>query len=497
MELMKKVSKKLGLAIAYLIIMMPMCYSIYYSVPACDDFAAAYRLNGTGLWSQAIYRGISMWWTWGGRWLTQICQVLINPLNSHEHLGHKYGIYMIVLFFITSAILIYSIHAFVEEILQQKRTALVEAATYITVALFFTTYYYSECYNWFVGAMVYTVPMPLGLLAITAMMRYGKKEGNQKLNYIVMIVAAIFPATIEWCDPALGLCYLYFIYYKCWNERVTEPIKAKIKNIMPLLIYIILGISNVFAPGNFVRKEYYDIDVSVARCFLQYVIDAVIRVQDLIVDHPLAVLLFLILIVIGIKSNPAREEKKGIIVFAIFMVLITTGSVFPYIYARGFTTTYLDIRVEYVLDFCLELGIGFLCLKLGQWIAYKFDLELNKRHMLSIVSVLALFAYVSIIQNYAYLDITSIDILRNSSLIKESYVFWDDVLLEIENSTEDDVIIYRDEELDWSPYFYATGMVEGEVYDVSADKIYDEEFIMPNVYYGKNSIEIHYTSNEE
>ena len=106
---MKNIIKKIIILVAYLIIMLPMMYCIYYSVPACDDFAAAYRLNGKGLWAQALDRTVSMWWTWGGRWLTQFFQVIINPLNSHEHLGHKYGIYMIVLFIITTVVLVYSI----------------------------------------------------------------------------------------------------------------------------------------------------------------------------------------------------------------------------------------------------------------------------------------------------------------------------------------------------------------------------------------------------
>lgn len=483
----------------YAVIMLPMCFSIYYSVPACDDFAAAYRLNGQGLVEQAIERTTSMWWTWGGRWLTQFFQVIINPLNSHQHLGHKYGIYMIVLFFITSAILIYSIKVFVERLFSHKNTRVVRTVTYLTVALFFTTYYYSECYNWFVGAMVYTVAMPLGLLAIAAMIRYADGIGNKNVNYAIMIIAAIFPATIEWCDPPLGLAYVYFIYYCCIKERIHEPITKKIKNALPLLIYIILGISNVFAPGNFVRREYYQLNNSVFSSFKQYVIDVVIRMQDIIVEHPLVVLILIVLIVIGVISNDAKNKPKRMCDFILFMALVTTGGVFPYIYARGFTTSYLDIRVEYVLDFCIELTMAFVCVKLGQWLRYKFAFNINAKDIFGITAVLVLFAYSSILQNYAYLNITPIAIMRNSALIKESYAFWDDVLKEIENSDEENVVIYRDEEPAWSWYFYATGMVEGELYNVSPEKIYDEEFIMPNVYYGKESIEIKYThkSNEE
>ena len=489
---MKNIIKKITILVAYLIIMLPMMYCIYYSVPACDDFAAAYRLNGKGLWAQALDRTVSMWWTWGGRWLTQFFQVIINPLNSHEHLGHKYGIYMIVLFIITTVVLVYSIRVFVERLMKQRNTVWVSVITFITVTIFFTTYYYSECYNWFVGAMVYTVAMPLGLLAIAAMIRYADGIGNSTVNYVIMIVAAIFPATIEWCDPPLGLAYVYFIYYCSWKERVQESWALKIKHAVPLLIYIVLGISNVFAPGNFVRREYYDLHNSAVSSCKQFVIDTIVRLQDMIVEHPFAVLLFLVLIAIGVVSNAEKKKPEHFIDFIVFMVLITTGSVLPYIYARGFTDTYLDIRVQYVHDFCLELAIAFVCVKFGQWLRYKLNMDIVAKDIVGIVAVLALFSYVSILQNYAYLNITPVAILRNAGLIKESYAFWDDVLLEIENSDEDTVVIHREKAPDWSWYFYGTGMVEGEVYAVPFDKVYDEEFIMPNVYYGKKSIEIKY-----
>lgn len=488
-----KIAKKNVILLAYAIVMLPMIYCIYYSVPASDDFGAAYRLNGKGLWPQALEHTVGMWWTWGGRWLTQFFQVLINPLNSHEHLGHKYGIYMIVLFIITTVVLIYSIRVFVQRLMHQKNTVWVSAITFITVTIFFTTYYYSECYNWFVGAMVYTVAMPLGLLAIAAMIRYVDGIGNPTVNYIIMIVAAIFPATIEWCDPPLGLAYIYFIYYCSWKKRVQEPLSLKIKNAIPLLIYMLLGISNVFAPGNYIRREYYDLHNSVATSCGQLMIDTVLRLQDMIVEHPVTVLLFLILIVIGAVSNVEKKKPEHFLDYIIFMILITAGSVLPYIFARGFTNSYLDIRVQYVHDFCLEISIAFICVKLGQWLRYRLDLDIEAKDIAGIVAVLILFSYVSIFQNYAYLEVTPVAILRDSGLIKESYAFWNDVLLEIENSNEDNVVIYRDKAPDWTCYFLSTGMVEGEKYAVPFDEIYGKEFIMPNVYYGKKSIQIKYS----
>lgn len=69
------------------------------------------------------------------------------------------------------------------------------------------------------------------------------------------------------------------------------------------------------------------------------------------------------------------------------------------------------------------------------------------------------FTYASLIQNYAYLDIVQIDIIRNKGLIAESYNYWNDVLKKIENSAADEVIIERDYVPAWSRYFLGVGIV--------------------------------------
>ncbi len=491
MKLLPKKYHKIIYFLLYILISMPIIYCIYYSVPASDDFAAATRPNGGTLIEQCIRHGFGMWATWGGRWLSQFVQTLINPLNSHQHLGHKYGIYMIVVFIITTALIVYGLWYCVERVLG-KKSKYISIVTFLIMAIFLSTYYYSECYNWYVGAMVYTIPFGFILLAIAAMIKYVDEERTSNLQYALIIIAGIFPATIEYCDVALGICYVYFIYYCHWKERMEESISLKIKNAVPLIIYIILGVSSVFAPGNKVRQEYYHLNLSVTKSFVQYIKDVVIRVQDLIVDHPLAVIIFLMLVFIGILSNDKHEKVSRIPETILLFVIITTGSLYPYIYGRAFETTYLDIRMEYVLDFCLHVGIGILCLMMGRYISYRLKLQLDSKDKLLIGFGLGIFVYVSLLQNYAYLNVVQIDILRNRGIIVESYNYWDSVLADIESSEDDVVVVERDYVPEWSRYFLAVGIESGDLYNADANKIYDEELIMPNVYYGKKSIQMKY-----
>lgn len=487
----KNVVTRISLLLGYIIILAPMLFSIYNSVPLGDDFASATRQNGQSLLSQACRFGFGMWRTWGGRWLDYIIQVFFNPLNSHTHLGRSYGIILIGYFLVCTVILICSLRVVVSEVVSKY----VDLVTFLVMALVYTSYYYSECYNWYVGYWAYTIPITLTLATIALMIKYANT--NQTKYYVLMIIAGIVPAVNEFCDVALGVSYLYYIYYKNKDERLSEATKLKIKNIIPLIVYIVFGASVVFAPGNYVRRDYYGVHSSVVLSTKQLIIDIIIRVQDLIVDHPLAVLIFLVLIFVGVIAGGELKSAPSIWAPIVVMALITFGSVFPYLYGRAFDTTYLDVRMQFVLDLCIEFSMAVLCLLIGELLAVKLELKLDKKEIFRVVCILILFSYVSIIQNYAYLNIVQVDILRSSGLIKESYALWDGILAEIEQSEDEDVVLYRDTELNWTPYFLYTGLTHGEKFSVDYDKIYDEDQIMPNVYYEKKSITLYYRDQME
>ena len=50
------------------------------------------------------------------------------------------------------------------------------------------------------------------------------------------------------------------------------------------------------------------------------------------------------------------------------------------------------------------------------------------------------------------------------------------------------MVITREEEPAWSPYFLYVGLVEEDVYDLPLDTVFSNDIIMPNVYDKKDSI---------
>ena len=72
---------KIAFTIIYVILILPMAFSMYNSVPACDDFSFGSETISDNRLLNAIGYSVWNWQNHSGRWLTFFLQNLINPLN--------------------------------------------------------------------------------------------------------------------------------------------------------------------------------------------------------------------------------------------------------------------------------------------------------------------------------------------------------------------------------------------------------------------------------
>lgn len=478
--------------LCYLILILPMLYSIYYSVPASDDFAMALgRSNSKGFFADLFSNTGFFYTKRGGTVIAFFVEMIISPLNAHVHLGHLYGLYMIVAFLLATLAIVYFLRVLIAFIAPDLDEKYLKAAQLIILAVLYSTYYYSEAYNWFVGMVAYELPMIMALLTFAFIIRYS--DTAERKYFILMIITGIIAANNSVLDVPLGIFYLYVIYYKAKR-------KPGLHNALPLIIMIISGLVGVLSPGNFVRKSQY-VDASgpsFIRICVQVCIDIAERTFRIIVDHPFTVVLFIALVLVGIVSNyKARENTPNILLVFILGLLAQAGSLLPYVYARGFTTTYVDIRVQYVMDYFIELNLCVTCILIGRYIAQKVQMQITGQTKVAAAFALVLFIYASVINNYGYLEIAQVGILKEHSTITASYNYWNGILTEIESSDESDLVIERDYSIAWSEYFFAPGIDSGEVYDDDPSVIYSAEHIMPNVYYHKDSLVVNFPEAEE
>ena len=475
--------------LAYLIIGLPMCYAIWYSVPASDDFAFGVKNISDNLFVNAWGYVVYNYFYHSGRWLTFFIQKLINPLNLGVHLGHAYGVYMIVLFIITSAIMIYALRVIWNHLAGEKVSWI---ATLLSVALFYTTNYYSEVFNWYVGGTAYALPLALSFLSGALTLRY--IDTHKKCYYFGLILAGIIPATNEFLDIPLGIVYLYLVFYLdrafiTASDKNERP-KLFIKQLLPLIIFVICGMSVVLAPGNFVRQSTYDVDQSLAIGILQTIVDILVRCKELIFSHSWSLIFLAGIFLLGFF---AKKEKSVSLVTGILLIITMAiasfGSLFPYVYGRAFTSSYVDVRMEYVVEILMELSLAMLALLLGQLFSRLWD---SAKLIYALALLVVLGALALMIRAHSYTSIVQVDIVCHRALLQESYSLWDGIITEIEQSPEEDVVLHRDSEPDWSPYFLYMGLTDGDTYAVGMDEIYSVESIMPNVYYGKRSITLYF-----
>lgn len=481
---MKKEKKIVNIiiCIVYTILILPMAYSMYNSVPACDDFSFGSKTISDNVLLNAIGYAAWNWKHHSGRWLTFFLQSLINPLNIQRHMGRFYGICDIIVFMLVFAAMLYAFRIILGKLLELDIFQ-TKIATFLIIAVLFSTYYYSEAFNWYIGSTAYTVPFALLLLTAAFAIRYEETQSSR--YYVGLILTGLIPATNEFMDVPIGVLYLYIVFY-VYGCGFTDK-KKLVNRLIPLCVFVIGGISCVFAPGNMSRQDTYEVNPSVVLSVKQIIIDIIVRLKDMVVNHPLAIILFVCLVLFGIKAGK-MTGRNNLFITALVTLIVLFGAVFPYVYGRAMTTTYLDVRMQYLFDYILIIGIAIGCIRFGRLVSPYCEKLFSGKTQIALLVCFILVSLVTLLHNNAFAKIVQVDIIAKRQLIAESYDYWNGIILEIENSTEDDVVITREAEPTWSPYFLYVGLVEEDVYDLPLDTVFYNGIIMPNVYYKKASI---------
>ncbi|SFO35496.1 hypothetical protein SAMN05216351_10754 [Pseudobutyrivibrio sp. JW11] len=490
MNVLKNNKSKIIIGVLYFILFIPVFYSIYYSVPASDDFAMALGRDAYGnVVSEFIAAVVFFWTKRGGTICSFVAEYLINPLNLHVHLGHWYGIYMIIAFIICMFLIYMGLKKLVFYVLKDADNApfASEIITFLVIFMLIENYYYVETYNWYVGMISYAGVMALLFLNIFLTLRFA--ETGKKSAYVWMIVTGVIVANTSAFDIPLGA---FFVYIVLFNKEFDKFVSSIFKKVLPLLLYIAMGLITIMAPGNYARQSQYTEGVSVGTALRQTVADVQFFGMAIIKERPVTLIIAVMLVLLGFAVNNKQRKRPGnIILYGIVAVCVWIGCILPYVYGRGMTRTYLDVRMQYVLDYFIEIGICIGCVMLGQWIAYIIKVDLSKAAYIATCAV-AVLGVAALVATGRYATTVTYEVYAKHADIAASYDLWNGILLEIENSSDSDVTVDRDYNVSWNKYFLYSGMEPGEVYAVELDSLYDSQQILPNVYYKKNSITVNY-----
>lgn len=453
------------LAVGYILLLAPFVYSVFYSMPANDDFALGINWWGGNIITEGFRRLAWNYMHWFGQSgvIAILIQVILNPLFWFQNSGHSFGICMVIVFLAIAFGTIYAARRLIALIVKNDNKIVLDVFAFLTALLLFTSYYYNDVYNWWSGVPGYSLMMMLNIFTFGNIVKY--TNTHKKNDYIWMIVFGVITCTSLMNCVATGLFYLIFIFGLRFKDG-----DSLVKKLCPLALYVISGIITVIAPGNYERIEYeryFGYEVADP----QYIHSAIITAERVVyrfvmtmVNKPWTISIVIAIALLGMFiGGEEKTNLKYLIISAVCVFIAAFGAVYPYVLGsnKTFDSEFAN-RIYFVEDYIVFIGMAIIAFRLGQWISIYIDKKIDiKQFVVSYVLLLVLTCGFAKLNPYTTAFVPT-DIVNRVSIIKETYYFWDGILEEAENSSEKDVVITR-KDVDWCPYVYGCGLSDNSL----------------------------------
>lgn len=473
------------LAVGYVLLLSPFAYSVFYSMPANDDFAWALTWWSDNRIVEMFHR---VHWNYTNSFgnsgiFAIMIQVLFNPLYWFDNAGHSFGICQLIAFFIVVVPLLIVVRKFFITVgyLTDKRAA--DIATFLVAVMLYTSYYYSDVYNWWSGTPGYAMMMVVAVFTLVNIAKH--QQTLEKSTYVAMIITGMIACTSMMYCVTIGVFYVIYVFIVHWKNG-----ESFLKKAMPLACYIIAGVLMLIAPGNHTRMGNENaMNASVKASVIVTAVCNLLRLRASIISKPIAVLAIVLIMVIGVIAKGKKKPRILLVILGAVGVLVAGfGAVLPYVYgsSKALDSEFTG-RVYFVEDYITIIGFAIAAFKLGQWIGHMVTLE-SICKICGAVAVLATVIALMYGQKHGYLvQLLPYDITQKSDIIKTTYYFWDDILDKIQESPEDDVVIDRTN-VTWIPYVYPCGIDGDYQPTLSDDAKYGNCNQCASKYFGKKSI---------
>lgn len=421
---------------AFLVLVLPYCYSMLYSVPTADDFSMI--VNGdpeNGFWADflfAIKTANRRYMRQGGSWLCFFLQLLFNPILQFGYKGITYGISNLINMTIsflglgTALNLIYKHLCKVEE--RFYRFVLV----FFSFALMLLSDTYIEVFNWFVGAS-YLWWLVFEFLAIALMIMYFKNR-ERKVTIALVIIGGIGCMGIPYCIP-IGLPYLVIYLQDCLQKRKFDK-----KPLWIFVWFVCCGLSNVLAPGNTVRNEALGGDGLDYFGAVYYALIDCKMILKRMLKNPYIWLILGLFLIFGILYNQKKKkEVKNPFLYYIIGIILVFGKIYPVALGYGYYGT--PNRVVFMVAVFALIYYSILLFWLGEYLAYQYQIAFQKKDILLIGFMVIIYGYCAIILAGNVSNMTWLKNIREREAIKKEHDYYISLLTDIDNSEESNIII--------------------------------------------------------
>lgn len=444
------------LACGYILVFAPYIYSIFYSMPANDDFAWAIDWWTDNRLLEAFHRiAYNYMVTYGNSGIVAIfIQIIFNPLHMFDNQGHSFGICMLIANLIMFLILIVSIKRIFKYLFKIEDDIKEHILTLLVTCLVTTSYYYSDVYNWWSGTPGYSLMLAITVATIAAIAKY--LETKNIKDYVCLIILGVIACTSMMYDVAVGAAYVLLVFVISYKNG--DSLKKK---FLPLVLFVVTGIIQVIAPGNFTRMEKEDrFESGMMVAIIVTAKRIIMRFIESILSKPWILGIVIILVLLGILYNTNYKVKLINIILGIVAAFCSSfAGVLLYVYGQNKKIdSEFTPRILFVEDYILFITFAFAAFAFGCWIKQFFEIKINVNRILYfIVAVVLLFGGVTLVSG-KYKEIIQIDIVEKKDIIKESYYFWDDILDEIVAAENGEDVVIQRKNITWNQYSYYSSL---------------------------------------
>ncbi len=341
-----------------------------YTVFSGDDFThgvrvGAFHVSLPQYFAASLLYVQDLYMDWQGTWFSMFLQAFLSPINNFG-LPQLRAVMVgnALLFLISLAVLLWAGLSFFQTADAAKNLMPFKA---VILTLFFLTVVnadvYAEIYFWFSGAVAYSMPFSLMLIALTLFLFISKKESSSRGKKVCVGIAAVLLFLSSGGSLAVaGLgCYMALmltaVFFLSTGKVSRYHLAVFAAGFAGALI-------NAAAPGNFSR---HDGTAGAGLHFGQaiaYTVRMFAEESGRLFRETMLGLVFLVMIAAGVylsgRCRIALREYGAAAVFA-----LPAGLVAYFPVALGYGGYYVPNRCYFIIDTALVISLLNLALFLG------------------------------------------------------------------------------------------------------------------------------------
>lgn len=395
---LKDITVYISLALASLIIILPVLFYCMLSIPYADDFSNArssmeyFNIYGSHFIG-ALHKVWDIWLTFQATYTGEFILSYFNAFARFGLTGMR--VFNTVCILLLFASLLWLSYSFCKEGKKPWRLTL---SVYLIVLFWITNNYInSEVYTWNTVICVYIIPITFILLGEAFYLEYVRTESKL---WIGALICGLFIGGGAINVATLG-CGLYLItaVYGLYQKGIKE----RFLTCVPLTFTIICTLFNTMAPGNFIRWGD-DHEISVFKIFAVSTFNIIKRLLYLSVRTPfVAILLVLFIVIYGYGSFDYEKKLKYEHPILVGLMYVLAGGVVNFPFCLGYNVDSfvadLEDRSLFVQDLTVYIFVVVWMFYLAGYVRRKYqNFEINSVHIMfatlfCLTSVLLIFGY--------------------------------------------------------------------------------------------------------